>query len=409
MSELPADVPADSSATGSSAQPDSSPDLQSPSDLTELCELVRCSPRCLAVGGRSKPPLSSVGIADGRDSEEDVRLISMQGLSGIIEYEPSEFTFTAMAGTPVGEVAEVLHQRGQYLPFDPMLLEAGSTLGGCVASGLSGPGRFRFGGVRDFLLGTTLVTGQGEVIRAGGKVVKNAAGFDIPKLMVGSLGRLGILTELSFKVFPEPPQLLTFKIPVETASLAVDVITAAASARWELDAIDYCAASSAPTESAVYVRLGGPAAGNEKLGREIIDVLGRIASCRVEQLQADAASPFWNELRELRWCAADDTVVKVPITGKQFVLLASELAGSPGIPMNLSVGGSLAWIAVSERQRLSLLEQKLGGLGLTGLVVRGDCRSIYLSPQSSPSIAAAIRQAMDSQGRFPPYPSVEET
>src|SRR5207253_308179 len=134
------------------------------------------------------------------------------GLRGITEYDPSEFTFTAGAGTPVREIVAALAERGQYLPFDPMLADAGATLGGTVAAGLSGPGRFRFGGLRDFILGVQFVDGEGRVLRMGGKVVKNAAGFDLPKFFVGSVGRFGILTELTFKVFPRPVATRTLRL-----------------------------------------------------------------------------------------------------------------------------------------------------------------------------------------------------
>ena len=106
----------------------------------------------------------------------------------------------------------MLAEHGQYLPFDPPLAAAGATLGGTVAAGLSGPGRYRYGGVRDFVLGVRFVDGMGNLVRGGGKVVKNAAGFDFPKLMVGSLGRLGVLAELSFKVFPQPPAFATLAV-----------------------------------------------------------------------------------------------------------------------------------------------------------------------------------------------------
>src|SRR5205814_109608 len=108
-----------------------------PSTIAELTDAVRATTRVLAVGGRTKPRLSQV--------EGDIALLSTRGLSGIMEYDPSEFTFTAAAGTPVREIAAALAERGQYLPFDPMLTDAGATLGGTVAAGLSGPGRFRFG------------------------------------------------------------------------------------------------------------------------------------------------------------------------------------------------------------------------------------------------------------------------
>ena len=106
------------------------------------------------------------------------------------------------------------------MPCEALFAEAGATLGGTVAAATSGPGRLRFGGVRDFLLGVRFVTGDGRVVFGGGKVVKNAAGFDLPKLMVGGLGRFGVLTELTFKVFPKPEKFASLAIEGE---LAVDV------------------------------------------------------------------------------------------------------------------------------------------------------------------------------------------
>src|SRR5690606_9356314 len=156
------------------------------------------------VGGGSK-----AGLVAG---DAEVR-IDLSALRRLVEYDPGEFTFTAAAATPLREVREMLAAHGQYLPFDPPLADAGATLGGTVAAGRRGPGRLRYGGVRDFLIGIRFVDGRGALVQGGGKVVKNAAGFDLPKLMVGSLGRLGILTELTFKVFPAPPA---------TASLRAD-------------------------------------------------------------------------------------------------------------------------------------------------------------------------------------------
>ncbi|MFN9911536.1 MAG: FAD-binding protein, partial [Pirellulaceae bacterium] len=101
---------------------------------------------------------------------------------GILEYDPSEFTITARAGTPLSELVDALAEQGQYFPFDPPLVAQGATLGGLVSSGISGSSRLRFGGIRDFVLGVRWVDGTGAIAVAGGKVVKNAAGFDIPKL-----------------------------------------------------------------------------------------------------------------------------------------------------------------------------------------------------------------------------------
>src|SRR5690606_27154197 len=145
---------------------------------------VRTHDRLHVRGGGTKTALSRP--ADG------AALLATSGLSGILEYEPGEFTFTARAGTPLSEIERALAENGQYLPFDPPLVKHGAPLGGTIAAGLSGSGRQRCGGVRDFLIGVRFVDGQGQLVRGGGKVVKNAAGFDLPKLLIGSVGRLGV-------------------------------------------------------------------------------------------------------------------------------------------------------------------------------------------------------------------------
>ena len=172
--------------------------LTRPASIAEVQAAVRAAPpgnRILARGRGTKPPLST--------PPEGAVALDVSGLSGISEYEPGEFTFTALAGTPISEIAAALAEHGQFLPFDPPLVEAGATLGGTVAAGLSGPGRYRYGGVRDFILGVRYVDGAGEVVRTGGKVVKNAAGFDISKLMVGSLGAFGSPGRAELQSLPE--------------------------------------------------------------------------------------------------------------------------------------------------------------------------------------------------------------
>src|SRR6266851_2564262 len=153
-----------------------------PTNIDEVQKAVAESARVVVRGAGTKGGLCA---PDG-----DATVLDLSTLSGVLEYEPGEFTFTALAGTPVATVNRLLAEHGQYLPFDPPLVERGATLGGTVAAGLSGSGRYRFGGVRDFIIGVRFVDGQGQLVRGGGKVVKNAAGFDLPKLMVGSLGRL---------------------------------------------------------------------------------------------------------------------------------------------------------------------------------------------------------------------------
>lgn len=167
-----------------------------PASVEEVQDAVTRHARLLPHGRATKPPLGSA-------PEEVVRL-DMTGFSTITEYEPDEFTFTAGSGASLREIEKTLSENCQYLPFEPPLIDEGASLGGTVAAGLSGSGRLRFGGVRDFVIGARFVDGTGKLVHGGGKVVKNAAGFDLPKLMVGGMGRLGVLIDLTFKVFPAP-------------------------------------------------------------------------------------------------------------------------------------------------------------------------------------------------------------
>src|SRR5258708_7320796 len=147
----------------------------------------------------------------------DAVVLNTTGLRGLIEYDPGELTFTAYAGTPLTEVQSALAANGQYMPFDPPFVDYGATLGGTIAAGLSGPRRMRYGGLRDFVIGVGYLNAEGNLVRGGGKVVKNAAGYDLPKLFCGSLGTLGVLVRVSFKVFPQPQSHQTLLIGLKDA------------------------------------------------------------------------------------------------------------------------------------------------------------------------------------------------
>lgn len=138
--------------------------------------------------------------------------------SGIVAYEPTELVVTVRGGTPLGELEAALAEKGQYLAFEPPHFGAGATVAGCVASGLSGPRRASMGAVRDFMLGVKLLDGRGEVLRFGGQVMKNVAGYDVSRLVAGSLGTLGILLEASIKVLPRPVAETTLRFELDEAT-----------------------------------------------------------------------------------------------------------------------------------------------------------------------------------------------
>ncbi|OYQ34855.1 2-hydroxy-acid oxidase [Niveispirillum lacus] len=171
--------------------------------LSDLLDAVRAGQNLRVTGGGSKPGLGHAVAGQA---------LSVSCLRTVISYEPAELILVAQPGLPLEELKALLSTHGQALAFDPPDLgplygqpAGGGTLGGVVATGLSGPGRVKAGAVRDHVLGMTAIAGDGRVFRSGGKVVKNVTGFDLPKLLTGAHGTLGIMTEIVVKVLPSPP------------------------------------------------------------------------------------------------------------------------------------------------------------------------------------------------------------
>lgn len=327
------------------------------------------------MGHRTKPALS----------ETSATMISTAGLVGITDYDPSEYTFTALAGTPLTEINAALSKKGQYLPCAPLLCQAGATLGGAIASGLSGPERFRYGGLRDFLLGIQFISGDGSLHRSGGKVVKNSAGFDLPKFFVGSLGRFGILTEVTFKVFPAPPHILTLKVPCPTPEEAVRIIVTASSSRWELNAIDYH-----PSHSALYLQLGGPRTAIETIAKEI---QAKFSGTQIHNLD------IWSMVRKLTIFPSDLALVKIPLTPKSIPPLEAALSKTPDTISHYSVGGNVALIATPDFPSLS---SSLENLNLRGMTIRGPRNTPLWTGKSTPAaIHTALKSHLDPLSRFP--------
>ncbi|MGZ8217196.1 glycolate oxidase subunit GlcE [Methylomagnum sp.] len=197
---------------------------------------------------------------------------------GILSYEPTELVLTARCGTPLAEIEARLAEHGQMLPFEPPHFGAGATLGGAVACGLSGPRRAFAGSVRDCVLGCKILNGQGEILSFGGRVMKNVAGFDVSRLMVGAMGTLGVLLEISVKVLPKPECERTFVFPMATPD-ALAAMNRWCGESWPLSGLAY-------DESWVYLRLAGAESAVEAAHR----TLGG-------DMAADGPG-FWHRLKE---------------------------------------------------------------------------------------------------------------
>jgi len=151
---------------------------------------------------------------------DEGEVLSTRALTGIVDYQPKELVLTARAGTPLAEIEAALAERNQMLAFEPPHFGGAATLGGSIATGLSGPRRPYAGAARDFVLGVRMIDGTGQPLRFGGQVIKNDAGYDVSRLMAGALGTLGLITEVSLKVLPKPAAETTLQFELdETAAI----------------------------------------------------------------------------------------------------------------------------------------------------------------------------------------------
>jgi glycolate oxidase FAD binding subunit len=184
--------------------------------------------------------------------------------AGIVDYEPTELVITARAGTPIAEIESAMRERGQMLGFEPPHFGAASTLGGCIAAGLSGPRRPHTGSARDLVLGARVLDGKGSDLRFGGQVMKNVAGYDVSRLMVGSMGTLGLILEISLKALPRPAAEATLRRELGAAE-AIELMNAWAGKPLPITATCH-------VDGQLYVRLSGaePAvrAARQRLGGE---------------------------------------------------------------------------------------------------------------------------------------------
>lgn len=363
------------------AAADESAQVLNPQSVEEVQELMRSGSAVAVCGGRTKPALQT---RDGRFSR-----LETGALAGILEYDPGEYTFTALAGTALTTVQAALAEHAQYLPFDPPLADAGATLGGTVAAGLSGSGRQRYGGVRDFLVGVRYVDGTGRLVRGGGKVVKNAAGFDLPKLMVGSLGQLGILVEVSFKVFPQPESYATLELDLPTMADGAAALQRLAQVPLDLDAVDILAPARGPIT--LLVRMGGlPTTLPARMARLQTALNGGT-------IRMDVTEPLlWRDAGTFGWTAGE-MLVKVALAPGRLVELDGRLAAL-GADRRYAALANLGWIGLSAGA--ADLGPILADLGLTGLVLRGGDAPI-LGTMAGTALFQRLKAAMDPHGQLP--------
>jgi glycolate oxidase FAD binding subunit len=308
----------------------------------------------------------------GQAIEGDV--LDTRGCTGVVDYEPTELVITVRGGTPLAEVEHAVAARNQMLAFDPPGFGEGATIGGVVASGLSGPRRQSAGSVRDFVLGVRIVDGRGDDLRFGGTVMKNVAGFDVSRLVAGSLGTLGLITEVSLKVLPVPVADLTLRMEMPQDK-AIETLN-----KWGGKPLPIVA--SCHENDVLTVRLAGAAAA-VKSARE------RLGGDEVRD-----AGVFWLTLREQAHMFFADGAplwrVSVPSVTPSLALPGEQL---------MEWGGSLRWLRSNADART--IREAAAKAGGHATLFRGGDKSVGVFHPLAPAIAKLTRNvkaAMDPHG-----------
>jgi glycolate oxidase FAD binding subunit len=331
----------------------------------------------------AKAPLEIRGSASkafyGGQPRGDV--LDMRPLAGISSHEPTELVVTARAGTPLPELEAALAEHGQHLPFEPPQFagEHGvGTVGGMVAAGLSGPARATAGALRDHVLGVTLLNGRGELLSFGGQVMKNVAGYDVSRLLAGSLGVLGVICEVSLKVLPRPPAVATlrFELDAERALCQINQwagrpLPLSASAWWEGMLVLRLAGAQAAVAQAMQ-QLGG-----EVVGQEM-------------------AEPFWQGLRDHSdefFASAHKAVVAGATLWRLSVPATTPPMKLPGEQL-IEWGGAQRWVCTTAPA--ATLREAAAHVGGHAVVFRSLNRSEGHFAPLPPALAQIHRRLKDA-------------
>jgi glycolate oxidase FAD binding subunit len=306
---------------------------------------------------------------------DEGEVLSTRMLAGVVDYQPKELVLTARAGTPLAEIEALLGEHQQMLAFEPPHFNGPATLGGSIATGLSGPRRPYAGAARDFVLGVRLIDGTGQPLRFGGQVIKNVAGYDVSRLMVGALGTLGLITEVSLKVLPKPAVETTLQYELDEAAAILKMNQWAgqplplSATSWHAGLLTLRLSGAASAVQAAHARLGG-------------------------EVLTDAAA-FWQRLRD----QATPFFDKRPLW--RLALKSSTPPKQLGDAQWIEWGGAVRWLA-SDLPAATLREaaQTAGG---HATLFRGNARADGVFAPLAPALATLhrnLKERFDPAGIF---------
>jgi glycolate oxidase FAD binding subunit len=335
-------------------------DLLSPASLEEAADCVRS-----AIA--DKAPLEILGASSKRGFGRPVdaaKQLTTAAMSGIVSYHPEELVLVARAGTHMDEIAAVLEEKNQHLAFEPPDFgklypgdDAGTnrtgTIGGILATNLSGPRRFKAGAARDHFLGFNAVNGRGEIFKAGGPVVKNVTGYDLPKLLAGSFGTLAIMDEVTVKVLPRPEKTRTVLLYGLDAAAANAAMTKALTGSYDISAAAFLPEIQARESDCDYVGAQGSVTALRVEGSgPVVDhhcaALRRDLGGKNEELHSANSITLWREIRDLAPFFDIDTILwRISVPPVHGAGVAASIAiDLPGANFLLDWGGGLVWLSL---------------------------------------------------------------
>ena len=361
--------------------------------------------------GRKVLVRGSGSCALGRRTAAAGWLLDTRRLTGIVDYDPDELVITARAGTPLGEIEAALAERRQILAFDPVpaALALGEpatspTIGGIVASGSAGPRRLTAGAVRDHVLGFSGVSGRGEAFKAGGRVVKNVTGFDLPKLFVGSWGSLGVLDTVTLRTLPAPrfEATLMFRTGLDRAGELM-------SAALRHSAAVSCAAHS---DEGTMLRLEGFRASVDARFDGLARDLGSFGSA--ERVEAEESGRMWHRVRTLGALPPDAALWRISVPPAEGAALLATLQ-EEAIGWLIDWGGARLWLAVPDTGDADALRIRSMALAVGGhAVLLRASDPVRAAAGTSPRdpvaerLAERIRSAFDPRGILNPGLDIQE-
>ena len=359
--------------------------------LAQITERVRA-----AVADQTPLRIRGGGTKDfhGRGLHGDV--LDTRQLSGITSYEPSELVITARAGTPLAELEAALAAKGQCLPFEPPHFSPGATVGGMVAAGLSGPARASVGAVRDYVLGVSLINGKAEPLTFGGQVMKNVAGYDVSRLMAGSWGTLGLLTEVSLKVLPVAPAEATLRFECNQADA--------------LRKLHAWGGQPLPLNASCWVQDGGVGTLYVRLRGAVAAVQAACKSMGGTLLDNATTAPDWSACRDhtLPWFAQRAQQPELALWRLSLPATAPVLPLPAAAQPLVEWHGALRWVQApaSAGDALRAAAEAVGGSASVFVAASADPESAsgQFDPKSAAlaQIHARVKQAFDPAGIFNP-------